>query len=144
MFAAWQTKVDGATAAIGLPLAVSLFRAFSVAANVAVTACLMKARCVLVRSVTLIIRALIAGAVSVGAVGLEAEVSLFAIIAPGCIAVGMPVTPLPLLLSIETLADVFRMLGNVTDDLAVMQMPSVRRVTGIEAKLPNPFYRLSG
>jgi Na+/H+-dicarboxylate symporter len=39
-----------------------------------------------------------------------------------CIAMGVPVTLLPLLLAIETIPDVFRTLGNVTADIAVMRL----------------------
>jgi Na+/H+-dicarboxylate symporter len=69
--------------------------------------------------VTLALGAVVAAAVSVAAVGLPAQVSFFAIIAPVCLAMGVPVTLLPLLLAIETLPDIFRTLGNVTADLAV-------------------------
>jgi Na+/H+-dicarboxylate symporter len=122
MSAATPLRVDNATAGIVLPLAVSLFRAASAAANVAVAVYLAKVHGVPVTSTSLILGALVAAAVSVGAVGLPAQVSFFAVIAPVCIAMGVPVTLLPLLLAIETLPDVFRTLGNVTADIAVMRL----------------------
>jgi Na+/H+-dicarboxylate symporter len=57
--------------------------------------------------------------VSLAAVGLPAQISFFATIAPLCLAFGIPVTALPLLLAIEVIPDLFRTLGNVTSDLAV-------------------------
>lgn len=122
MSAAPSMKVDRANAGIVLPLAVSLFRAASAAANVAVAVYLAQIHDVPVTSMSLVIGALVAAAVSVGAVGLPAQVSFFAVIAPVCIAMGVPVTLLPLLLAIETLPDVFRTLGNVTADIAVMRL----------------------
>jgi len=41
-------------------------------------------------------------------------------------AMGVPITLLPLLLAIETLPDVFRTLGNVTGDLAVTRIVDAR------------------
>jgi Na+/H+-dicarboxylate symporter len=122
MSAAPAMKVDSANAGIVLPLAVSLFRAASAAANVAVAVYLAQIHDVPVTAMSLVIGALVAAAVSVGAVGLPAQVSFFAVIAPVCIAMGVPVTLLPLLLAIETIPDVFRTLGNVTADIAVMQL----------------------
>lgn len=119
-------KVDGASAGIVLPLAVSLFRAASAAANVGVAVYLANVHGVPLAATSLIVGALVAAAVSVGAVGLPAQVSFFAVIAPVCIAMGVPVTLLPLLLAIETLPDVFRTLGNVTADIAVMRLAGRR------------------
>jgi Na+/H+-dicarboxylate symporter len=135
MSAAPAVKVDGASAGIVLPLAVSLFRAASAAANVAVAVYLAQIHGVPVTSTSLIIGALVAAAVSVGAVGLPAQVSFFAVIAPVCIAMGVPVTLLPLLLAIETLPDVFRTLGNVTADLAVMRLAGKRGASASGAGL---------
>lgn len=120
-------KVDSASAGIILPLAVSLFRAASAAANVAVAVYLAQVHGVPLTPATLLVGALVAAAVSVGAVGLPAQVSFFAVIAPVCIAMGVPVTLLPLLLAIETLPDVFRTLGNVTADMAVMRLAGGRQ-----------------
>ncbi len=134
MAAAPAMKVDGAAAGIILPLAVSLFRAASAAANVAVAVYLAQVHGVPVTAASLIVGALVAAAVSVGAVGLPAQVSFFAVIAPVCIAMGVPVTLLPLLLAIETIPDVFRTLGNVTADIAVMRLAGKDRAsaTGTE------------
>ncbi|HEX8485510.1 dicarboxylate/amino acid:cation symporter [Sphingomonas sp.] len=110
------------TGGIVIPLAVSLFRATSAGANVAVAIYLAHLHAVPLSVGTMIAGAIVAAAVSVAAVGLPAQVSFFAIIAPVCIAMGVPVVLLPLLLAIETLPDVFRTLGNVTADLAVARI----------------------
>jgi len=116
--------------AIVLPLAVSLFRAASAAANVAVAVYLAHLHAVPLGLSGLMLAAIVAVPVSLGAVGLPAQVSFFATIAPVCIAVGVPVTALPLLLAIEAVPDLFRTLGNVTNDIAVASI--VARGTGEE------------
>jgi Na+/H+-dicarboxylate symporter len=50
-----------------------------------------------------------------------AQVSFFAIIGPVCLALGVPLELLPLLLAVETVPDIFRTVGNVTADLVVTQ-----------------------
>lgn len=128
--AAAPMRVDPAAAGIVLPLAVSLFRAASAAANVAVAIYLAHVHGVPLGPSALAAGVLVAAAVSVGAVGLPAQVSFFAIIAPVCLAMGVPVVLLPLLLAIETLPDIFRTLGNVTADLAITRI--VGRVSASE------------
>lgn len=127
--------VRRADAGVVLPLAVSVFRAASAAANVTVAVWLAALHGVPLSPTTLVTGAVVAAAVSVAAVGLPAQVSFFAIIGPVCIAMGVPVALLPLLLGIETVPDIFRTLGNVTADLAVT------RVIGqpaVEASQPVP------
>lgn len=110
------------TAGIVLPLAVSVFRAASAAANVTVAVYLAHLHHIDLGMGTIIVGSLVAAAVSVGAVGLPAQVSFFAIIGPVCLAMNVPVDLLPLLLAIETIPDIFRTLGNVTADLAVARL----------------------
>ena len=55
---------------------------------------------------------------SLGSVSLPAQITFFASIAPVCVALGVPVAPLGLLIAVETIPDIFRTLGNVTADLA--------------------------
>ena len=56
-------------------------------------------------------------AISVGSVGLPGQVSFFATIAPICLALGLPLDLLPILLAVEVIPDIFRTVGNVTADL---------------------------
>lgn len=120
--AAEPLGIDRSGAGVVLPLAVSLFRAASAAANVAVAIYLAHVHGVALGPWALVLGGVVAATVSVAAVGLPAQVSFFAVIAPVCLAMGVPVTLLPLLLAIETLPDIFRTLGNVTADLAVARI----------------------
>jgi len=109
-------------AGIVLPLAVSVFRAASAAANIAVALYLAAVYGVSLGIGMLVTGALVAAAVSLAAVGLPAQVSFFATIGPVCLALGVPVELLPLLLAVETIPDLFRTVGNVTADMAVMRL----------------------
>jgi len=109
-------------AGIVLPLAVSVFRAASAAANIAVALYLAAVYGVSPGIGMLVTGALVAAAVSLAAVGLPAQVSFFATIGPVCLALGVPVELLPLLLAVETIPDLFRTVGNVTADMAVMRL----------------------
>lgn len=117
-----ELGIDRSAAGVVLPLAVSLFRATSAGANVAVAVYLAHIHAVPLGIGSLIAGAAIAAVVSIAAVGLPAQVSFFAIIAPVCIVMGVPVVLLPLLLAIETLPDLFRTVGNVTWDLAIARI----------------------
>lgn len=118
--------VDRPPAGIILPLAVSIFRAASAAANIAVALYLAALYGNDPSIGMLVIGALVAAAVSLAAVGLPAQVSFFATIGPVCLALGVPVELLPLLLAVETIPDLFRTVGNVTADMAVMRLAGAR------------------
>lgn len=122
--------VSRTSAGVVLPLAVSLFRAASAAANVAVAVYLGHLHGIAISLPLLIAGTLIAVPVSLAAVGLPAQVSFFATISPVCIAMGVPIHMLPLLLAVETVPDLFRTLGNVTADLAVARIASDRDAPG--------------
>lgn len=130
--AARRIGVTPASAGLILPLAVSLFRAASAGANVAVAVYLAHLHGVPLPGALLLTGALIAVPVSLAAVGLPAQVSFFATIGPVCLAMGVPVELLPLLLAVETVPDIFRTVGNVTADLAVT------RLAGDRAELDPP------
>jgi Na+/H+-dicarboxylate symporter len=120
--AAAALEVPTDAAGIILPLAVSLFRASSAAANVTVAVYLAHLHAIPLSWPTLALGALVAIPVSLAAVGLPAQVSFFATIGPVCLAMGVPVETLPLLLAVESLPDLFRTVGNVTADLAVTRI----------------------
>lgn len=115
-----------------LPLSVSIFRAGSAAANVAVAIYLAHLHGVAITPGVAAVGVMVAAAVSLAAVGLPAQVSFFATIGPVCLAMGVPLNVLPVLLAIETIPDIFRTLGNVTTDLAVA------RIVGAEQKVAVP------
>jgi Na+/H+-dicarboxylate symporter len=115
-------RTSEAAAGVVLPLAVSLFRAASAAANVAVAVYLGHLYGVSLSAPVLVVGVLVAAAVSLAAVGLPAQVSFFTTIGPVCLAMGVPIEALPLLLAVETIPDIFRTVGNVTADLAVTRI----------------------
>jgi Na+/H+-dicarboxylate symporter len=131
--AADPLRVDRAAAGIVLPLSVSVFRMASAAANVTVAVYLAQVHAVPIGVGALVVGALVAAAVSVAAVGLPAQVSFFAVVGPVCIAMGVPLTLLPLLLAIETIPDVFRTIGNVTGGLAVTRIVAGNAEPGFAA-----------
>jgi len=102
-----------------LPLAVSVFRYTSVAANMAVVVYLAALYGVELGPLELLAGAGVAAVANLAGVGLPAQVSFFAIIGPICLALGVPLELLPLLLAVETVPDIFRTVGNVTGDMAV-------------------------
>jgi len=114
--------VSVATTGLVLPLAVAIFRITSPVANLAVAI-----YCAKLFGMELSLPALFAGgvaalAISVGTVGLPGQVSFFASIAPICLAMGVPLQVLPLLLAVEVVPDIFRTVGNVTADLAAARI----------------------
>ena len=112
-------KVPERIANLVLPLAVAVFRMTSPAVNLA--ACIFVAHVYgLQPSVLQYTGAVfVALAVSVGSVGLPGQVSFIVSVAPICIALGLPIDLLPILLAVEVAPDIFRTLGNVTGDMAV-------------------------
>ena len=114
--------VPQTSAGLVLPLAVAVFRVTSPVANLAV--CLYVAQ---LNGVDLSLSALVAGgltaiAVSIASVGLPGQVSFFAAVGPICLAMGLPLGVLPLLLAVEVIPDIFRTVGNVTADLAATRI----------------------
>ena len=67
----------------------------------------------------LLLGAAVASVANLAGVGLPAQVSFFAIIGPICIALGVHLELLPLLLAVETIPDIFRTVGNVSADMVV-------------------------
>jgi Na+/H+-dicarboxylate symporter len=113
-----------------LPLAVAVFRLTSPVANLAVVVFVTHLYGLEPSVWQWAAAVVVAFAVSVSSVGLPGQTSFFASVAPICVAVGAPVTVLPLLLAVEVIPDVFRTIGNVTGDLsatAVLNRLTARR-----------------
>ena len=111
--------VDEAKADVVLPMAVAIFRATGPAMNLGVALDIAD-WFGLDLSPTQIAIGVAAGATTtLGAVSLPGSVSFVSSIAPICLAMGVPVEPLGLLIAVETFPDIFRTLGNVTMDMAV-------------------------
>ncbi len=116
--------VPARVAGLVLPLAVAIFRFTSPAVNLAV--CIFVAKVYgLEPSVLQYAGAvLVALAVAIGSVGLPGQVSFIISVAPICIALGLPIELLPILLAVEVVPDIFRTPGNVTGDMAVTAIVS--------------------
>jgi proton glutamate symport protein len=127
-----QLQVRTRTSEIILPIAVALFRATGPAMNFAV-ALYIAHMLGLELSATNIALGLAAAAITtMGAVSLPGSISFISSIAPICLAMGVPIEALGLLIAIETFPDIMRTLGNVTMDMAVTS--TVDRYMGEDAK----------
>ena len=114
--------VSTPTAGLVLPLAVAVFRITSPVANLAVVIYVAHLHGVDLGPAAWIAGGLTAIAISIGSVGLPGQVSFFVSIAPICLAMGVPIQVLPLLLAVEVIPDIFRTIGNVTADLAAARI----------------------
>ena len=104
---------------ITLPLAVSLFRITSPAGNLAVAIYIAGLHGIDLSVWQLAAGVLVAAVVSVSAVGIASAVTFFPLMAPICLAMGLPIELIGLLIAVETIPDIFRTIGNVTGDVAV-------------------------
>jgi proton glutamate symport protein len=104
---------------ITLPLAVSLFRITSPAGNLAVAIYIAGLYGIDLSVWQLAAGVLVAAVVSVSAVGIASAVTFFPLMAPICLAMGLPIELIGLLIAVETIPDIFRTIGNVTGDVAV-------------------------
>lgn len=102
-----------------LPLAVAVFRYTSPIGNLAVALFIAALYGFEPSALQMATAVLVAFAVSVAAVGLPGQVSFITSVAPICLALGLPVELLGILIAVEMVPDVFRTIGNVTGDLAV-------------------------
>ena len=114
--------VSTPTAGLVLPLAVAVFRITSPVANLGVVIYIAHLHGLELGPAAWIAGGLTALAVSIGSVGLPGQVSFFVSIAPICLAMGVPIQILPLLLAVEVIPDIFRTIGNVTGDLAAARI----------------------
>ena len=107
------------TAEFVLPLAVAIFRATSVAMNLAVVLYVAALAGVEVAFPLLVIGIGVAVIISVGSVSLPGSISFIVSIGPIALAMGVPIEPLALLVAVEMLPDIMRTLANVTMNVAV-------------------------
>ena len=123
-----QLGVPESSAGVTLPMAVALLRATGPAVNIAVALYVANWFGVELGPAQYGVAILAAALTSMGAVSLPGTVSFITSIAPICLAIGVPIEPLALLIAVETLPDIFRTLGNVMHDVAVTA--TVARQTG--------------
>jgi len=126
-----QLGVAEATAGVTLPMAIALLRATGPAMNFAVALYVANWYGVTLGPAQYAVGILAATLTSLGAVSLPGNVSFVTSIAPICLALGIPVAPLALLIAVETLPDIFRTLGNAIMDVSVTT--TVARQTGTMA-----------
>lgn len=111
--------VRESTAGLVLPMAVALLRVTGPAMNLAVALYVANWFGIELDAFDYGAAVFIAALTSMGAVSLPGSVSFVTSIAPICIALGIPVEPLALLIAVETLPDIFRTTGNVQMDVAL-------------------------
>ena len=102
-----------------LPLAVAIFRATSVAMNMAVALYVAALAGIEVPMALMVVGILVAVVISIGSVSLPGSISFVVSIGPICLAMGVPVEPLALLVAVEMMPDIMRTLANVTMNVAV-------------------------
>ncbi|MEL7198341.1 MAG: cation:dicarboxylase symporter family transporter [Pseudomonadota bacterium] len=114
-----RLRLRPSTAEFVLPLAVAIFRATSVAMNLAVALYVAELAGITVSFPLMLVGIAVAVIISVGSVSLPGSISFVVSIGPIAIAMGVPVEPLALLVAVEMIPDIMRTLGNVTMNLAV-------------------------
>lgn len=111
---------------VTLPLAVALFRSTGPAMNLAVAIYVAYLTNTPVTPMTLAIGVAVAATTTLGSVSLPGSISYISAIAPIAAAMGVPLEPLALLVAVETLPDIVRTLGNVTNDVAAVAVVDAR------------------
>jgi len=114
------------TSGVVLPLAVVMMRATGPAMNLAVAIYVAQWFGVVVSPATMAAAVLVATLTSLGSVSMPGQISFISAIAPISVTMGVPITPLGLLVAVETIPDIFRTLGNVTMDLAATMLIAAR------------------
>jgi Na+/H+-dicarboxylate symporter len=123
---AGKLGVPVAVSGVALPLAVAIFRATGPAMNFAVAIYVAEWFNVPLSPATLAVGVVVATLTSLGSVSLPGTVSYVSAIAPVAATIGAPVSPLGLLVAVETLPDIMRTVGNVTWDIAATSWLSRR------------------
>jgi proton glutamate symport protein len=114
-----QLYVHPASADFVLPLAVAIFRATGPAMNLAVAIYVARLTGVELTPTALAAGVGVALLTTLGSVSLPGSISFITAIGPICLAMGVPIGPLALLVAVEMLPDIMRTVGNVTMDVAV-------------------------
>ena len=102
-----------------LPIAVTIFRVTSPAFNLGVALYIAAWAGIDLAPWQIGVGVGVATLTTLGSVSLPGSVSFIGSIAPICLAMGVPIEPLGLLVAIETFPDLMRTLGNVTMDMAL-------------------------
>jgi proton glutamate symport protein len=114
-----QLGVRTKNSEVTLPIAVALFRATGPAMNLGVALYVAHWLGIELSAGQIALGIAVGAITTMGAVSLPGSISFISSIAPICLAMGVPIEPLGLLVAIETFPDIMRTLGNVTMDMAV-------------------------
>ncbi len=126
--------VPVAASGVTLPLAVALFRATGPAMNLAVAIYIAHWFGIALSPMQMAAGVAVAATTTLGSISLPGSISFISAIAPICIAMGIPIEPLLLLLAVETLPDIVRTTGNVAMDVATTS--TVARRAGFDEAEP--------
>lgn len=110
--------VAPSVARVSLPVAVAIFRVTSPAMNLAVAIYVAHWLGLPLAPSAIAAGAAVAAITTIGSVSLPGQVSFLTSIAPICVAMGIPIEPLALLIAVEMIPDLVRTVGNVTMDVA--------------------------
>lgn len=121
-------EVPVAASGVALPMAVAIFRATGPAMNLAVAIYIAYWFGHELTFAQLAVGVAAAATTTMGAPGIPGQASFVTSIAPICIAMGLPIEPLALLIAVEVLPDIVRTVGNVSMDVAATA--TVARRTG--------------
>ena len=129
-----KVGVPVAASGVTLPLAVALFRATGPAMNLAVAIYVANWFGVPIGPMQMAAGVAVAATTTLGSISLPGSVSFISAIGPICIAMGVPIEPLVLLVAVETLPDIIRTTGNVAMDVATTA--TVARRSGFDETTP--------
>ena len=113
-----ELGVERSVARVSLPVAVAIFRVTSPAMNLAVAIYVAHWLGISLAPSAIAAGAAVAAITTIGSVSLPGQVSFLTSIAPICVAMGIPIEPLALLIAVEMIPDLVRTVGNVTMDVA--------------------------
>ena len=130
--AAERIGVPVAASGVTLPMAVAVFRATGPAMNLAVAIYIAYWFGYELTAAQIAIGIAAAATTTMGAVGIPGQASFVTSIAPICIAMGLPIEPLALLIAVEVLPDIMRTVGNVSMDVAASA--TAARISGFRAE----------
>jgi Na+/H+-dicarboxylate symporter len=123
--------VPVAASGVILPLAVAVFRATGSGMNLAVALYVAHWYGIHLGPAQIAVGLAAGTLTTIGSISLPGQISFVTSIAPICLAIGVPIEPLVLLVAVETIPDIFRTVGNVSMDVAVTA--TVARRSGYEA-----------
>lgn len=121
-----RLDVPVAAAGVTLPMAVAIFRWTGPAMNFAVAIYVAAWFGVEITLPMMALGIAAAATTTMGAAGIPGQASFVTSIAPICIAMGLPIEPLAILIAVEVLPDIVRTVGNVTMDVAASATASRR------------------